>query len=267
MATASNPFCKKCGFGSDAVDRICSGRSPPEDHDMVQVIPPAPGNIHLRWHLILHLILIDCAIIILILARGKLSGIAKPDSEFFELDGDDDRPRARFLIRNEFVSPVREQEIYALIDSGAQSALILPQSMIDSLGLISTAKRSSSRGSNNGIATKTNYKPVLLEAVFLRGEVQETRFGYLDVAVFDEPEVLVEAEVKDSHIDKKSKRRESEGSKDGVIVSLPLVEHRPRSNNRQRVILGAKALKELGFHVNVADRCLEIEEEHEDEDD
>ena len=59
-------------------------------------------------------------------------------------------------------------------------------------------------------------------------------------------------------------------SKEGIAASLPLqivIEHRPPSRPQQRVILGASALRKLQFHVNVAERCLEIEEEHYIEDD
>ena len=48
MASATKFYCKKCGFGTDLVDRKCSERSPPEDHDMVEINPPAQGNNHLR---------------------------------------------------------------------------------------------------------------------------------------------------------------------------------------------------------------------------
>ena len=69
--------------------------------------------------------------------------------------------------------------------------------------------------------------------------------------------------------DQKRKRESggSDSSKEGVLASVPLYEHRPASNNSQRVILGAAALRKLSFHLNVADRCLEIEEEHDIVDD
>mmetsp|Transcript_18466 Transcript_18466/g.26596 ORF Transcript_18466/g.26596 Transcript_18466/m.26596 type:complete len:112 (-) Transcript_18466:522-857(-) len=109
-----------------------------------------------------------------------------------------------------------------------------------------------------------HFKPVKLIAVFLRGGVEEEREGYLNVGVFPDTETVPLNETSSAH---KKQRRESGASANSVIAIVPLTEHRPASKPGQRVILGAGALKKLKFHVNVVDRCLEIEEERCDEDD
>ena len=86
--------------------------------------------------------------------RGKLSGIAKNDSEFYLMDENDQRPRARFTIVNDYLETPIEAEIYALIDSGAQSDLILPASLAEAMQLIPTGKTTISTGSPNSKATK-----------------------------------------------------------------------------------------------------------------
>ena len=195
--------------------------------------------------------------------RGKLSGIAKEDSEFYLVDTDDDRPRVRFTIVNDYLEPPIQAEIYALIDSGAESDLILPESVAKALQLKPTGKVSNSTSSTNAKATKQHFKPVKLIAVFLRGDVEEEREGYLNVGVFQDTETVPLHESSSAH----KNRRESGASANSVIATVPLTEHRPASNPNQRVILGAGALKKLKFHVNVVDRCLEIEEERCDQDD
>ena len=195
--------------------------------------------------------------------RGKLSGIAKEDSEFYLVDTDDDRPRVRFTIVNDYLEPPIQAEIYALINSGAESDLILPESVAKALQLKPTGKVSNSTSSTNVKATKQHFKPVKLIAVFLRGDVEEEREGYLNVGVFQDTETVPLDESSSAH----KNRRESGASANSVIATVPLTEHRPASNPSQRVILGAGALKKLKFHVNVVDRCLEIEEERCDQDD
>ena len=204
--------------------------------------------------------------------RGKLSCIAKEDSEFYLLDENDQRPRARFTIVNDYLETPIETEIYALIDSGAQSDLILPASLAEAMQLIPTGKTSISTGSTNSKAIKKHYKPIKLVALFLRGDEQEEREGYLDVGVLPDTETELDSlslplvDESPSSANKKQ-RRVSVASANNVIASLPLTEHRPASKPDQRVILGAGALRKLKFHVNVTDRCLEIEEERYDEDD
>jgi predicted aspartyl protease len=207
-------------------------------------------------------------VFIFFLLRGKLSSIAKEDSEFYLADEADDRPRARFTIVNDYLEPPIKTEIYALIDSGAQSDLILPASLVKELQLQPTGKVSNATGSTNAKATKQHFKPVKLIAVFLRGEVEEEREGYLDVGVFSDTEADVRSlPLNESSSANKKQRRESRASANSVIATVPLTEHRPASKPGQRVILGAGALKKLKFHVNVVGRCLEIEEERWDEDD
>ena len=196
--------------------------------------------------------------------RGKLSGIAKEDSEFYLKDEDDDRPRVRFTIVNDYLEPPIQAEIYALIDSGAESDLILPESLVKALQLKPTGKVSNSTSSTNAKATKQHFKPVKLVAIFLRGDMDEEREGYLNVGFFSDTETLPLNESSSPH---KKQRRESGASANSAIATVPLTEHRPKSNPGQRVILGAGALKKLKFHVNVVDQCLEIEEERYDEDD
>lgn len=196
--------------------------------------------------------------------RGKLSGKAKEDSEFYLQDEDDDRPRARFTIINDYLEPPIQADIYALIDSGAESELILPESLVKALQLKPTGKVSNSTSNTNAKATKQHFKPVKLVAVFLRGDLEEEREEYLNVGVFSDTETL---SLKESSSPHKKERRESGASANSVIATVPLTEHRPKSKPGQRVILGAGALKKLKFHVNVVDRCLEIEEERYDEDD
>ncbi len=204
-----------------------------------------------------------------------LSGVASKDSEFYLRDEEDERPRVRFRIINEWVSPPIEMDIYALVDSGAECELILPQSACTLLQLKPTGAKRSSKGSTNTTAKKLMFKPVNLKAMFFRDDVQEERSVYLDVSAFLEPlvdeklgsNVGVPAASGISSSLKRSRRdsdssSEEKGSK--IIASAPLVslvEHRPRSAPDQRVILGARALRKLSFHVNVAGRCLEIEEE------
>ena len=241
-------------------------------------------------------------------ARGKLSGIAKDDSEFFGVDEEDLRPRARFFITNEF-GPIKQRiEINALVDSGAECGLILPMSVAELLNLRRSGT-GSSKGSTNATAKKVFFWPVNLEATFVRDGVDEIRSAFIPVSAFEEPseKVLAGPDATDCQSitgigsglksmplsaesrncgDKESRtstegagggsgqketpspsskrvRQNSESSPEGrvVISRVPLIEHRPPSAPNQRVILGAKALKELSIHVNVAGRCLEIEEE------
>jgi hypothetical protein len=142
--------------------------------------------------------------------------------------------------------------------------------------LIPAGKVGKSLGSGNQTSNKTFYRPVKLTAIFFRDNVPEERSDYVSVGVFEEPTIVEESksqlETAPGNLSKRT-RRESGGStssKEGVIDSVPVyavVEHRPPSKPGQRVILGAVALRKLCFHVNVAERCLEIEEEHVDEDD
>ena len=195
--------------------------------------------------------------------RGKRSGVAKEDSEFYLKDEDDAQPRARFVIHNEWVEPNTFQEIYALIDCVAKSELTLPQTLADHLKLVPT-------GAVGKSAMKTLYKPVKLVAIFYRNGIREERSEYLSVGVFLESTDMEESKSQLQAVQddtSKRARRESGGSisaKEGVIDLIPIcavVEHHPPSKPGQRVILGAIALHKLCFHVNVAERCLEIEEE------
>jgi hypothetical protein len=86
--------------------------------------------------------------------RGVLSGVASKGSEFYLRDEEDERPRVRFRIINEWVSPPIQMHIYALIDSGAESELILPQSACTLLQLEPTGAKRSSKGSTNTTANK-----------------------------------------------------------------------------------------------------------------
>jgi hypothetical protein len=142
--------------------------------------------------------------------------------------------------------------------------------------LVPTGKVGASLGSGNQTSKKWFYKPVKLTAIFFRNNVPEERSDYVSVGVFEESTNMEESKSQlETALDNSSKRarRESGGSsssKEGVIDSVPVyavVEHRPPSKPGQRVILGAVALRKLCFHVNVAERCLEIEEEHVEEDD
>ena len=162
------------------------------------------------------------------------------------------------------------KRLYALIDTGAESELSLPETLVESMKLVPTGKVGTSRGSGNHSSKKSFYKPMKLTAIFFRDMVPEERSDYVSVGVFEELTSQLETASDNSS---KRARRESGGStssKEGVIDSVPVyavVEHRPPNKPGQRVILGAAALRKLCFHVNVAERCLEIEEEHVEEDD
>ena len=192
--------------------------------------------------------------------RGKLSGIASERSEFYMKDEEDDRVRCIFTIYH-YSDESRFVQVNAMIDSDAQSELTLPASLIETLGLIPTGRTVKCKGSNNLMATKRMYKPVRLVAKFMRGSVEEERFDYMSVGVFEN-----EIEREQTASEESGKRRRvsggSDSSREGIITSVPLYEHRPPGNTSQRVILGAAALKRLSFHLNISEKCLEIEEEH-----
>lgn len=217
-----------------------------------------------------------------VLGRGKLSGLAQGVSEFYMKDDGDVRPRIRFTVINDSIDPNTSCDIYSLIDTGATSELTLPSSMIDVLKLKPTGVVRSAIGSNNVKVQKILYRPVKLVAEFSRvnndgTERTDVRDGYVDVGIFEEPIFPTSLSTSMTTTKKRrldddvdiddSRRRESLSSttsaKAGIVATIPLMEHRPPSIPDQRVILGAAALRKLQFHVNVAGRCLEIEEEHE----
>lgn len=154
----------------------------------------------------------------------------------------DERVKTPFEIINP--NSGRHLTAIVLIDTGAMSEITLPARKVVQLGLqpVEGAERKT-KGSNNLQSVVLTLTPqVWVKGVLTRDNKEE------------EVKALLTCQVHKAEYD--------ECKRDMANDAAPLspVRHRGDAQRNERVVIGAKGLKELGFKVNVKDRCLEWEE-------
>ncbi|KAL7581181.1 hypothetical protein ACA910_005970 [Epithemia clementina (nom. ined.)] len=216
--------------------------------------------------------------------RGSLPRI-QPDGQVYRIH--DDRIRAAFTIASR---PTPDGRSYTmaeelLLDSGAQSELMLPARKVVQLGLRQVGNPLRTTGSTNHSGMVLNFEPVLVTASFDRNGVQEIVENYL--AVHCDKKEYDDYLAANATVAGVSSQQALSTQLQGAAVAttatstptltttstltttanapfsiqLSPAKHRPSGSPRQQAVIGIDGLKKLRLHLNCALQRLEIEEE------
>ena len=188
----------------------------------------------------------------------------------------DERVRAKFTISNVrgFHRYVMEAEL--LVDSGANTELKLPARKVRQLGLEIRGSHLC-RGSTNNVSPVLIFSPVLVEATFIRGSVQEKIQADLSVKC-DQREYYAEPNSQpgpaengggDTFYTPPAPQPTITGATPGnndetnriTVVDLSPTKHRPHGAPYQQAVIGMDGMKKLRLHLNSEHQQLEIEED------